>query len=214
MKLLSVQVGKPATYPASEDSKKEWRTAIFKNPVDGAVWVRALGLEGDGQANLKVHGGPFRAVNVYPSEHYDYWHETPGLEGMGGGAFGENFTTQGLLEDTVCIGDVYRVGEVLVQITQPRGPCNSLNRRWHNPDLMKRSAASGRVGWYLGVREEGQVRAGDTITLLERVSPGWTIARVWALTDGPTDKDALRELLEVKGLSEGWKEAVAWKLEK
>lgn len=211
-RLISIQVGKAKKYPAEGENLPSWRSAIYKNPVSGPVWLGANGLEGDAQAAKSVHGGPDKAANCYPSEHYLLWRETHGLETMVGGAFGENFTTAGLLEDTVCIGDVYCAGEVIVQVSQPRGPCFKLNRRWHSTDLMDRAIHSGRVGWYFRVLQEGRVEAGQPLELVERLHPEWTIARVWALKRDPCEPDDLRALLEVPALSEDWKASIRKRL--
>jgi MOSC domain-containing protein YiiM len=208
--ILSIQIGQPVTYPAEESGQKPWTSAIGKTSVSGPVWLGPMGLEGDAQYNLEVHGGLERAVNVYPGEHYDFWRASPELACMTGGAFGENFTTSGLVEATACIGDLFRVGEALVEISQPRGPCNNLNRRWHSPDLMQRAGATGRVGWYLRVKQVGRVQPGAALELLERPFPHWTIARVWALYRDLLGKDPvaleeIRQLAFCPALSEGWR---------
>lgn len=210
--LLSVQVGQPRTYAAEKPGGSSWRSAIHKHAVTGPVWVRSLGLDGDAQANLKVHGGPFRAVNVYPAEHLDYWRATPGLEGMSGGAFGENFTTRGLLETDTCIGDVFRVGEVTLEVTQPRGPCENLNRRWHNPDLMRRAEEAVFIGWYLRVLQEGQVQAGQAIERIAHPFPEFSIARVWALRVDGGDPELLRRLVDCPALTDDWRAQLSRRL--
>jgi MOSC domain-containing protein YiiM len=214
--LLSIQVGQPVTYPSSAPDQKPWTSAIVKSTVTGPVWLGPLGVEGDAQYNLVAHGGIDRAVNVYPSENLDFWRTTPGLAGMAGGAFGENFTTRGLVETEVCIGDVFRVGDVLVEVSQPRGPCNTLNRRWRSPDLMQRATTTGRVGWYLRVRQPGRVQAGAAFEILEHPFPQWTIARVWAfyrdpLNESAADLEAIRQLAACPALSEGWREVLGKK---
>lgn len=211
-KLVSVQVGKTKTYPAEGENFPSWRSAIDKICVSGPVWVGVNGLEGDSQTAKNVHGGPDKAANCYPSEHYPLWRETPGLETMTGGAFGENFTTAGLLEDTVCIGDVFRAGEVVVQVSQPRGPCYKLNRRWRSADLMDRAINSGRVGWYFRVLQEGRMEAGLPLALVERPHAEWSIARVWALKRDPCSLEDLRALVAVAALSEDWKASLRKKL--
>jgi MOSC domain-containing protein YiiM len=211
-RLISVQVGQPSDFPAEGANDNGFRSAIIKNPVEGPVYLSLLGLEGDAQADQRVHGGADRAANVYPVEHYQFWRSDPALVQMTGGAFGENLTTEGLLEDTVCIGDVYRIGEATVEVSQPRGPCFKLNRRWHSDDLMERAVKNGRVGWYFRVRDPGKVSAGDAIHLLERRYTRWTIARLWALHLDSTDKDALRDLLGLPALSENWRSSVRKKL--
>lgn len=209
--LLSVQVGLPTTHTPETPGGKPWRSAIVKLAVDGKVWVRALGLEGDGQTNLKAHGGPFRAVNVYPSEHYAFWRATPGLKGMTGGAFGENFTTRGLLETDTSIGDVFAVGEVMVEVSQPRGPCENLNRRWHTPELMRRAEESVRIGWYFRVLQEGRVQAGEAIQRIAHPFPEFTIARVWELRANGQDSELLQRLIDCPALSEDWRASLRQK---
>jgi MOSC domain-containing protein YiiM len=211
-RLVSVQVGQPVDFPAQGEKDNGFRSAIIKNPVEGPVYLSLLGLEGDEQADKRVHGGQDMAANVYPSEHYEFWRADPALVEMSGGAFGENLTTEGLLEDTVCIGDVYRIGAATVEVSQPRGPCFKLNRRWHSEDLMERAVKNGRVGWYFRVREPGKLRAGDSIQLIERRYSRWTVARLWALHLDPSDKDALRDLLTLPALSENWRASVRKKL--
>jgi MOSC domain-containing protein YiiM len=212
MRLVSVQVGQAVTFPAERPGEQEFQSAIIKNPVDGPIYVSLLGLEGDTQVNQRAHGGPDRAANVYPQEHYDFWRSDPALAEMSGGAFGENLTTQGLLEDSVCVGDLYRIGEVVLEVSQPRGPCFKLNRRWHSEDLMERAVQNGRVGWYFRVRKSGKLRAGDPIELVDRRYTRWTIARLWQLHLDPNDIDALRDLAALPALSETWRASVRKKI--
>jgi MOSC domain-containing protein YiiM len=166
MKLVSLQAGRPR--------EVRWRgkwvsTGIFKEPVDGRVMLHRVNLEGDGQADLTVHGGWDKAVYVYPSEHYAFWRrELPGMS-LPYGIFGENFTTEGLDEDAVHLGDRFRVGEAIVEVTQPRLPCYKLGIRFGRPDMPKRFHASGRCGFYLSVLREGAVGAGD---VWERIASG------------------------------------------
>ena len=158
MKLLSVQVGRPRTV--------RWRgkavsTGIYKEPVAGRIMLRRNNLDGDRQADLTVHGGWDKAVYVYPSEHYPIWQaELPGMR-LPYGIFGENFTTEGLDESSVHIGDQFRIGGALVEVTQPRMPCYKLGIRFGRPDMPKRFHTSGRCGFYLAVLQEGEVGAGD-----------------------------------------------------
>jgi MOSC domain-containing protein YiiM len=165
MKLLSVNVGQPR--------EVEWhgetvRTSIYKDPVQGRVRVETLNLHGDRQSDLSVHGGADKAVYAYPSEHYAFWRkELPGVELLPG-AFGENLTTEGLLEDDVHIGDRLRMGSVEFVVTEPRLPCFKLAIRFNRPDIVKRFMRSGRTGFYVAVLREGDVGAGDAIELAER----------------------------------------------
>jgi MOSC domain-containing protein YiiM len=158
MKILSVQVGRPRTV--------RWRgravtTGIYKKPVAGRVMLRRFNLDGDQQADVTVHGGWDKAAYVYPSEHYAFWRkELPDAQ-LPYGVFGENFTTEGLDERSVHIGDRFRIGGAVVEVTQPRLPCYKLGVRFKRPDMPKRFHASGRCGFYVAVVEEGEVGAGD-----------------------------------------------------
>lgn len=158
--LISLQVGVPRI--VTRDGQ-EVSTGIFKSPVEKRVRMRSLNLDGDRQADLSVHGGANKAVYVYPSEHYPYWkNELPGVD-LPWGAFGENLTTSGLLEGTVCIGDRFTIGTAEVVVTQPRLPCFKLNLKFDREDMVKRFLASRRTGFYLRVLREGEVGAGDEI---------------------------------------------------
>ena len=171
--LLSIQTGRPRTH----GGKDPWTTSIFKDPVAGARRLGSLGLDGDEQADLVVHGGPDKAVCVYAARHFASWREELGLE-MTPGAFGENFTALGQDDFDVAIGDVFEVGEALVEVSQPRGPCWKLARRWGRPDLVKHVLKTRRTGWYLRVLREGLVAAGDRLVRVDRRAPEWTVARV------------------------------------
>src|SRR6516165_10285264 len=160
LKLLSVNVGMPREV---DWHGKVVRTSIFKSPVLGPVRVATLNLEGDKQSDLRVHGGVHKAVYVYPSEHYQFWrNEIPDLD-LPWGVFGENFTTEGLLEEAVNIGDRFRVGSAEFVVTQPRMPCYKLGIRFGRPDIIKRFLHSGKSGFYFSVTLEGEVGAGDPI---------------------------------------------------
>ncbi len=177
MQLLSVQVGRPR--------EVEWRgevvtTGIFKQPVHGPVIVRYLDLDGDEQADLTVHGGRDKAVYVYPSEHYPLWRkELPELE-FPFGAFGENLTVEGLLENDVRIGDVLRIGSAEFVVTQPRQPCYKLAVRFDRVDMLRRLLRTGRSGFYLRVLKEGVLSAGDTIDRTRADESAPTIPEVLA----------------------------------
>ena len=164
MKLISVNVGLPRIVRSNGEPVS---TGIFKEPVAGRVVLRSLNLDGDRQADLSVHGGPSKAVYVYPSEHYDYWkRELPEME-LPWGMFGENFTTAGLFESELNIGDKFRVGSAVVMVTEPRMPCYKLGIRFNRSDIIKRFLASGRTGFYFAVLQEGEVGVGDPIELIE-----------------------------------------------
>lgn len=154
-----------------------WTTATFKDPVFGKVALASDGLAGDGHADLENHGGVDKAVLVYSGEHREQWRQETFPEGLPAGAFGENFTVQGLTEADVCLGDIFEVGTARVQVSQPRQPCWKQARRYGIKDLVAQIVRTGRTGWYLRVLREGVVEAGDVMTLLERPHHEWTIER-------------------------------------
>ena len=211
-RVVSVNVGRPREI--------QWRgrrvtTCIFREPVAGRVAVRRLHLEGDQQANLKVHGGPDKAVYAYPAEHYDFWRkEFPGMS-LPWGWFGENLTTEGLLETAVHIGDRLRIGSAEVQVTSPRVPCSTLEAKFERDDMIKRFLASRRTGFYLAVLREGEVGAGDAIEVLECDSNQVTVSDIVRLyTPGPpglpsspsSDNLAdLRRAAQLPALPENWR---------
>jgi MOSC domain-containing protein YiiM len=208
-RLLSLQVGLPqevADLHAPKAPSRTWITGMFKSPVTGPVWVGRLHLEGDGQADLRNHGGPDKAVNAYPSERYPHWRRALGLEAMPFGAFGENFTTQGLLETTVCIGDTFAVGDAVVQVSQPRQPCWKLSYRWRVDDLARQVVATGFTGWYFRVLKEGYLRAGMAITLVERPCPEWPVSVANTIMHHrKQDLGAARDLASCRFLSQTWR---------
>jgi MOSC domain-containing protein YiiM len=202
--LVSVNVGLPR--------EVDWhgrvvRTSIWKEPVDGPVRVSALNLEGDQQSDLSVHGGKDKAVYVYPREHYEYWkRELPGQE-LSWGAFGENLTTEGLLEPDVRIGDRLRIGSAEFVVTQPRTPCFKLGVRFGRDDMVKRFLRSGRSGFYLAVVREGEVARSNPIEFAGRDDHGVTVADIASLYARDMDDEGLvRRAIEVPALPEGWKE--------
>src|SRR5664279_316380 len=160
MKILSVNVGVSRNVIWQG---KLVTTGIFKEPVKSPVMLRMLNLDGDQQADLTVHGGVSKAVYAYPTEHYGYWRtELPGID-LPWGMFGENFTSEGLLEETVYIGDKFRIGEAEVIVTEPRMPCYKLGLKFGRTDVIKRFLASRRTGFYFAVLHEGMVTAGDAM---------------------------------------------------
>jgi MOSC domain-containing protein YiiM len=177
VKVVSVNVGRPRRV---EWGGRQVRSAIWKAPVAGRVRVTRLNLEGDKQSDLRVHGGPDKAVYVYPSEHYAYWaRELPALD-LPWGAFGENLTTEGLLEADMRIGDSFRAGTAELRVTQPRSPCYKLMVRFDREDMVRRFLDSGRTGFYVAVVTEGDVAAGDPIERVARSDREVTIADVVA----------------------------------
>jgi MOSC domain-containing protein YiiM len=204
MKLLSVNVGLPREI---EWKSKVVRTSIFKAPVPGRVRVRTLNLDGDQQSDLSVHGGIDKAVYAYPSEHYPYWRQQfPGKD-LPWGVFGENFTTQGLLEKTLYIGDRLQVGSAEFVVTQPRMPCFKLGIRFNRPDIVKQFLQSGRSGFYLAVLKEGEVATGDTIELLKRDEHAVTVTDIVNLyRSDANNQDTLRRVSELPSLPNNWRE--------
>lgn len=210
MKLLSVNVGLPRevthrgrTYP----------TAIFKDPVEGRVMLRALNLDGDRQGNLETHGGTYMAVYVYSHDHYDHWARHLDRSDLAYGAFGENFTVEGLHEDEVNIGDVFRIGGAMLEVTEPRTPCHKLAMKFGSGALLKVFLESGRVGFYCRVIEEGEVGAGDSIERISTDPEGLTVletVRLWA--DKRPDPEMLKRALRVEALSPKWRTGFEEKL--
>jgi len=190
-------------------------TGIYKTPVEGRVVLRALNLDGDRQADLTVHGGLTKAAYAYPSEHYAYWQgELPGTE-LPWGMFGENFTTEGLDESGVRIGDRFRIGSAEVTVTVPRMPCYKLGIKFGRADMVKRFMASGRTGFYFSVQREGEVGAGDEVEPLGRDEVGVTVADVSRLyARGEGDVETLRRAVALEALPESWRERFRQQLAK
>ncbi len=197
-RLISVNVGEPRELLWMGRTVK---TGIFKDAIRGRVAVRRLNLNGDKQADLSVHGGLDKAVYLYPAEHYAYWQEEyPGMQ-LPWGMFGENLTTEGMLEDEVSIGDQFRVGSVELMVTQPRLPCYKLGIRFGRDDIIKRFMAAGRPGFYLRVLQEGEVGAGDTIERISRDDGEVTVSDVFRLIGKDRDDtETLRRAVQVKTL--------------
>ena len=207
IKLVSVNAGLPREVTWHGQTVT---TGIFKQPVKGRVALRKLNLDGDRQADLTVHGGERKAVYCYPLAHYEFWkNELPGRE-LPLAIFGENFTTDGMLENSVHLGDRFSVGSAEVIVTQPRLPCYKLGIRFQSDDMVKRFLASGRTGFYLGVTREGEVGAGDSIELIARDPNAISISEITRLyiakrfsTD---DIASARRALRVAALPESWKD--------
>jgi MOSC domain-containing protein YiiM len=204
MKLISLNVGRPrlTLYRGATIS-----TGIFKQPVSGQVVLRTLNLDGDKQADLSVHGGPNKAIYAYPSEHYDYWrHELPGVD-LPWGAFGENFTTNGLAEDKIRVGDRFRVGSAILTVRQPRMPCYKLAAKFQRDDMVERFLRSARSGLYFSVEQEGKVAEGDTIERISQAEEGITIAEMNRLfTSEKYNRFLLQKAIASPALPEDWRE--------
>ena len=210
--LLSINVGRPRIVMREGEPVS---TAIFKTPVTGRVKLQTLNLEGDRQADLSVHGGPTKAVYVYPVEHYDYWRvELPGME-LPWGMFGENFTTRGLNESEVKIGDTFQIGSSVVSVTEPRMPCYKLGIRFGRSDILKRFLASERTGFYLSVKQEGEVGAGDAINLIEHAEDSVTVSDITRLYGREkNNRELLVRATQVAALPESWREYFQRRLDK
>src|SRR5271163_3532453 len=189
VKVISLNVGKPrlTVYHGATIN-----TGIFKKPVSGRIALRTLNLDGDRQADLSVHGGPYKAVYAYPSEHYEFWKkELPEMD-LPWGQFGENLTTEGLDEKNTRIGDVLRIGQATVRVTQPRVPCFKLAAKFKRDDILKRFLQSGRSGFYFSVIEEGLVAAGDAIERVQEDANGISVSDINKLFNHGTDIALMR----------------------
>lgn len=208
-RLVSIQVGLPTIHGepgAADPLDQPWRTGFWKSPVTGPVRLGRTNLVGDGQASLKVHGGPDKAVLGYAESHYPLWRTELGMPDLMYGAFAENFDFTVLNESSVCLGDVYAISDARVEVSQPRQPCKNITHRWKRHGLTERVEATGRHGWYMRVLDEGEVEAGDAVTLLARPCPEWTIARAFrTMKSRGTDPAEAARLREVPALSEAWR---------
>lgn len=212
MKILSVNVGLPREVIWKN---QKVTTGIFKEPVDHRVKMRTLNLDGDRQADLSVHGGSDKAVYVYPSEHYVYWKQQLPNKELRWGMFGENFTTEGLQEDDINIGDQLRIGAARVMVTQPRMPCYKLAVKFGRDDILKMFLHSGRTGFYFAVLKEGEVGAGDKIEFIEHDKNNVAVADITRLYVSEKDNiELMRRAVKVKALPEGWRGYFLHQMEK
>jgi MOSC domain-containing protein YiiM len=212
MKLISLNVARPRIIVYKGASIN---TGIFKQPLSGTVRLRTLNLDGDRQADLSVHGGPNKAVYAYPSEHYDYWRQQlPGMD-LAWGMFGENFTTTGLSEDDLHIGDRLQIGSAVLMVRQPRMPCYKLAAKFQRDDILEHFLSSGRSGFYFSVEQEGEVTNRDSFELLSRDSDGITIAEMNRLfVHQKYDHALLQKVMNSAALPEDWREYFAQRLER
>lgn len=211
-RVLSVQVGRTRSNVTADG--KVWRSAITKEPVLGPVTVGVEGLEGDEQTNRKHHGGPDKAVCCFFATHYSGWLRDLCYD-LPFGAFGENLTIDGLTEADLCIGDKLTVGDTVLQISQPRMPCNSVARRWNAPELPIQMERSGFTGFYCRVLQTGDISPGEPLVVTERLNFGWNLLRANRLLYGeggdPSEITALRDL---PAFTEEWRKAMNNKLRK
>jgi MOSC domain-containing protein YiiM len=212
MKLISVNVGLPRIVMSNGEPVS---TGIFKAPISGRVKLRTLNLDGDRQADLSVHGGPNKAVYGYPSEHYEYWkRELPELA-LPWGTFGENFTTEGLFESGLNIGDKFRIGTAVVMVTEPRLPCYKLGLKFGRSDIIRRFLASERTGFYFAVLQEGELGVGDQFEVMQKNEDGVRVSDITRLfVRDKHNVELLRRAIEVEALPESWRDHFRNQLQK
>ena len=210
--IAAICVGQPRPFNGAELS------AIAKRPVDGPVAIRAFGIEGDMVADTKHHGGPDMAVHHYPGDHYAAWHAFLGGHELlsGPAAFGENLMSLGLVEAEVCIGDRFRLGSAVLEVSQGRQPCWKIEHRFAHKGMVAQILQSHRCGWYYRVIEEGEAQAGDRLDLIEKGASEWSVEAVFAALYDPARKPAIRDLealANLDRLSANWREKAAKKLQ-
>lgn len=210
-------VGLPKTLgndQAKNPLDQEWTSSIFKEPVCKPVFASKTNLSGDQQADLKHHGGPEKAIFTYPSEHYIYWQKTLNQSNILPGGMGENFSTINLLESHVAIGDIFQVGKAIIQVSQPRQPCWKPARRYRTKELAILLQNSGRTGWYYRVLEEGWIEAGQSVQLIDRVTPEWTIAQCNDVMHRDRENfKRVADLAATETLASNWKATLQKRLE-
>lgn len=210
MQLLSISLGLPRTV---DHNGKPVLTGIFKQPVTGPVSVKSAGLEGDGQADLQNHGGLNKAIYVYTVENYAYWQQALGRTAMPHGQFGENFTVDGMPDEAICIGDTFKLGNIIVQVTQPRVPCFKLGLRMGFPEFVGQFMTSGRVGFYWRVLQTGSVCAGDMIEQINADPEKLNIRdAMLAMQEGPRQQEVIHRALSIAALSDAWRDSLQRRL--
>ncbi|CAM2827354.1 MOSC domain-containing protein YiiM [Pseudomonas gessardii] len=216
MSLPTIRLDTLLTGPAQPFTRPGSQSAIDKQPRHGQLKLSTLGLSGDEQGDLRIHGGVEKAIHHYPLEHYALWVDELGAHPLLAqpGAFGENFSTTGWSEHDVCLGDRIQVGTALLEVSQGRMPCWKLSDRFAVPQLALRVQQSGRTGWYYRVLEEGLVSAGDNLQMVERPFADWSLARLSAvLFDKRVEPELLRECLALP-LVPSWRRTLERRLEK
>jgi MOSC domain-containing protein YiiM len=209
-RLVAICVGRPTEYGvegAVDPMDRPWRTSFYKYPVEGARWVSQTNVAGDAQADTPNHGGPEKAVLAYSADHYPVWNaESPEI-GLGHGGFAENLDISGLSEASVCLGDSWAIGDVVLQVNQARIPCWKISRRWRAEGLTLRVQQTGRTGWYHRVLHEGEIEPGMEIRLFDRPHPEWTIARCnQVFHELKDDRELAAELASLPELADSWRE--------
>lgn len=207
--VIAIHVGHPQCFDAGDGSGKPWTSGIVKKTVAGPIRVGRLNLDGDQQADLVHHGGPDKAVLAYPARNYEAWrNEFPSINWQPG-SFGENLTLAGVTENDVCIGDVFGLGNCLLQVSQPRQPCWKLSRRWNLSKLAVRVQETRLTGWYLRVLEEGTIETGQPMRLIKRPHPRWTVLISNEIMFAkPRDNQLDQELAACPALSSSWHETL------
>jgi MOSC domain-containing protein YiiM len=217
MELLSVNVAQPKEVAYTDRRGRELNTltGIFKNPVSGRLQLQTLNLDGDGQADLEAHGGIHKAVYVYTAENYQFWADELGrADFSAAGQFGENFTVSGMTDDLICVGDVFRIGGAIVEVTQPRVPCFKLGILMGIPDFHKRFAEACRTGFYLRVVETGEVGAGDEFERIGEAHGRMTVRDMMHLLYfEPGNIAGAEKALGIEALSPGWRQSFVERLE-
>src|SRR4030095_1906873 len=212
MKLISVNVGLPRIVMSNGEPVS---TGIFKAPISGRVKLRTLNLDGDRQADLSVHGGPNKAVYGYPSEHYEFWKKELPEMALPWGMFGENFTTEGLFESGLNIGDKFRIGTAVVMVTEPRLPCYKLGLKFGRSAIIRRFLASERTGFYFAVLQEGELGVGDQFEVMQKNEDGVRVSDITRLfVRDKHNVELLRRAIEVEALPESWRDHFRNQLQK
>lgn len=213
-KIMTGKVKRMGTPDARAPMEREWESGIFKNIMDGPQWIGNEGFSTDEIADKKAHGGPEKAVFAYPSKHYRYWREDMNITEMGVGAMGENLSLEKADETTICIGDTYRFGDSIIQVSQPRRPCWKPARRFRVMDLALKIQNSGRTGWYFRVLREGYAEGDREMELIERPYPEWTIAAAnEVMYVKKRDLDLVEQLASLELLAPNWKKSLNKRLQ-
>lgn len=216
--LKRLYIGTPKTIgnkAAVHPMEREWTSAIFKEPVEGPIWLGKTSLVGDGQADLKHHGGPEKAVFAYPDEHYQYWQSELAKQNITSGGMGENFLMENVMEDMISIGDTFEIGEAIVQVSQPRQPCWKPARRFNIKNLALLLQNTGKTGWYFRVLKEGFVEEGQSFHLVDRPYPYWTIEKCNQIMHHERDNLVeARELANCELLAINWQATLKNRVEK
>lgn len=212
-KLFTGKVKRLGTLEAKDPMDREWETGMFKEEVKGKVWLTKTNLVGDEVADTKVHGGPEKALFAYPIAHYPYWKRHLDKESIDIGAFGENLAVKYMNEKKVCIGDIYTLGEAIIQVSQPRRPCWKPARRFRVLDFALRIQKSGLTGWYFRVLKEGYIQGGDVFHLTERPNPKWTIEKAnEVMYHQKENYELTKELASCRYLARNWKRTLKRRL--